>query len=80
MLSMNIHGPRNGDQADSTHREPDGSIAPFNYFAGTVVVIFLAACCMLSLIRYWRWTARKKFAGFRNVELPDAWKGYWGWE
>ena len=77
---MNIRTPRNGDVNDTSHREPDGSISPFNYFAGTVVVIFLVACGMVSVIRYWRWAARRKWASKRGVRLPQIWQGYWGWE
>ncbi|EIW66008.1 hypothetical protein TREMEDRAFT_35729, partial [Tremella mesenterica DSM 1558] len=45
-FSMNIHVPRNGSLA-SPHREPDGSIAPYNVFACVVVAIFLIGCAMV---------------------------------
>lgn len=35
---------------------------------------------MVSVIRWWRWNARKKFGRLRGVELPSAWDGFWGWE
>ncbi len=77
---MNVRAPRNGDVNDKKHREPDGTQAPFNYFAGTVILIFLVACGMVSTIRYWRWVARRKFGRVRGTKLPGYWEGYWGWE
>lgn len=77
---MNIHGPRNGAAGDPKHRESDGSEAPFGYFAGACVVIFLVACGMVSVIRYWRWAARVKWGAKRGSQVPRVWEGYWGWE
>jgi hypothetical protein len=76
---MNVSIPHNG-LLESPHKEPDGSEAPFYYFAGIVIAIFLVACGMVSLIRYWRWSARSKYAIQRGVDLPDPWKGFWGWQ
>ncbi|ORY26334.1 hypothetical protein BCR39DRAFT_498322 [Naematelia encephala] len=77
LFSMNIRIPHNGDRY--THLEPDGSLSPFNYFAGIVIGIFLVACGMVTLIRYWRWLARVKWAGLRGETVPRPWDGYWGW-
>ena len=76
---MNIHVPHNGD-ADDKHREADGSMAPLNWFAGIVVLIFLVGCGMVMLIRYWRYTARVKWASVRGEGVPDFWKAFWGWQ
>lgn len=78
MFSMNVHIPRNKRPGDGPPL-PNGAISPFNYFAGIVVAIFLVACCMVTVIRWWRWKARQKWAGIRKAEVPDWWEGYWGW-
>lgn len=82
LFSMNVNVPHNGWKQCPTHNlcEPDGSLAPFNYFAAIVTGIALVACCMVSIIRWWRWNARKKFGRLRGVEVPSAWDGFWGWE
>lgn len=79
---MNVYVPHNGwiHCPTDTLCEPDGSMSPFNYFAAIVIGIALVACCMVSVIRWWRWDARKKFGRLRGVELPNAWDGFWGWE
>ncbi|WVQ79655.1 hypothetical protein IAT38_001755 [Cryptococcus sp. DSM 104549] len=79
IMSINAHTPHNGWIGSDTLREPDGSMAPFNWFAAMVVWIFLVACVMVSIIRYWRWLARKKFGAQRGLEMPSFWEGYWGW-
>lgn len=79
IFSMNVIVPHNGEWANP-HSEPDGSVAPWNYFAGVVIGIFFVACGMLSLIRYWRSAARRKFAESRGMEKPDPWDAYWGWQ
>ncbi|WWD17006.1 hypothetical protein CI109_101442 [Kwoniella shandongensis] len=78
LFSMNIHIPHNG-VAEAPHKEPDGSQSPFNYFGGIVVAIFLVACGMTMIIRYWRWLARKKWGKLRGVEVPEFWEAFWGW-
>ncbi|OXH76108.1 cation transporter [Cryptococcus neoformans] len=82
LFSMNVYVPHNGwiHCPTDTLCEPDGSMSPFNYFAAIVIGIALVACCMVSVIRWWRWGARKKFGRLRGVELPNAWDGFWGWE
>ncbi|OWZ60459.1 cation transporter [Cryptococcus neoformans c45] len=82
LFSMNVYVPHNGwiHCPTDTLCEPDGSMSPFNYFAAIVIGIALVACCMVSVIRWWRWDARKKFGRLRGVELPNAWDGFWGWE
>lgn len=82
LFSINVHVPHNGwiDCPTDTLCEPDGSMSPFNYFAAIVIGIALVACCMVSVIRWWRWDARKKFGRLRGIELPNAWDGFWGWE
>ncbi|RXK39912.1 hypothetical protein M231_02846 [Tremella mesenterica] len=77
-FSMNIHVPRNGSLA-SPHREPDGSIAPYNVFACVVVAIFLIGCAMVLQIRYWRYAARTKWAARRQTGVPGFWSAFWGW-
>jgi magnesium transporter len=79
LFSMNVHIPHNGE-AEAPHKEPDGSESPFFWFIGIVITIFLVACSMVSLIRYWRWAARRKWAGVRGAEVPGLWDGYWGWK
>ncbi|OCF43050.1 hypothetical protein I317_03143 [Kwoniella heveanensis CBS 569] len=79
LFSMNVRRPQNGDPTRDDHRESDGSMAPFNYFAAIVVGIFLVACCMVAIIRYWRWLARKKWSRLRGADIPDFWEGFWGW-
>ncbi|WVN85663.1 uncharacterized protein L203_100812 [Cryptococcus depauperatus CBS 7841] len=74
LFSTNVNVPHNTRQ-----REPNDSVAPFNFFAGIVVGIFIVACCLVTIIRYWRWLARKKFAKLRGTELPGFWNEYWGW-
>ena len=76
---MNIHLPQNGAAGNKGHLEPDGARAPFNLFGIVLAGIFLAACGMLTLIRWWRWEARRKFAGLRQSEVPSFKEGYWGW-
>ncbi|KAK4687837.1 magnesium transporter, partial [Tremellales sp. Uapishka_1] len=79
LFSMNIHIPANGAAGSKLHKEADESQSPFGYFGGILVAIFLVACAMVSVIRYWRWMARQKFGKQRGADLPDAWQGYWGW-
>ncbi|TYJ51764.1 hypothetical protein B9479_007656 [Cryptococcus floricola] len=79
LMSINVNVPHNGDIASDQLKEPDGSTSPFNYFGCIVVAIFLVACAMVTIIRYWRWLARKKNGRERGVGVPDFWDGYWGW-
>jgi magnesium transporter len=79
MFSMNVHIPNNG-QEENPHQEPDGAESPFNVFGIVVVGIAVVGFVMVSLIRYWRWVARRKWAGVRGAEVPDWWDGYWGWK
>ncbi|ODN95364.1 hypothetical protein L198_04760 [Cryptococcus wingfieldii CBS 7118] len=79
LFSINVNTPHNGDNESDTLKEPDGSMSPFNYFGCIVVAIFLVACAMVTIIRYWRWLARKKNGRERGVAVPEFWDGYWGW-
>jgi Mg2+ and Co2+ transporter CorA len=78
MFSMNIKVPHNGLR-EGTHLEPDGSVAPHNYFAGICVGIFFIGCGLVLVVRWWRWLARKKWTELRGGELPPTWDGFWGW-
>lgn len=82
MMSLNVHVPHNGmsDPPDGidTHREPDDTLAPFNWFIGIVFFICLIALGVLFIIRYWRWVARKKWTKRRGGDLPSNWDGFWG--
>lgn len=83
LFSMNVSAPNNGmsDPPDGIeeHRQPDGSLAPFNWFIIIVFVIVLIALGVLGIIRYWRWLARKKWTKRRGGQLPGEWDGFWGW-
>ncbi|WRT66670.1 uncharacterized protein IL334_003630 [Kwoniella shivajii] len=79
LFSMNANVPHNGDADADSHEEANGSQSPFGYFAGIVIAIFLVACVMVTVIRYWRWLARKKWSSLRGAELPEFWQGFWGW-
>ncbi|WWC89067.1 uncharacterized protein L201_003985 [Kwoniella dendrophila CBS 6074] len=79
LFSMNANVPHNGEKGADGNRHADGTESPLYYFAGIVIGIFLVACCMLAIIRYWRWLARKKFARLRGAEIPEFWDGFWGW-
>ena len=72
---MNVHDISN----NLPHNVVHSYLAPFNWFAAVLILIFTVACVMVSLIRYWRWLARRKFATMRARELPSMWDGYWGW-
>ncbi|WWC62205.1 uncharacterized protein I303_104800 [Kwoniella dejecticola CBS 10117] len=79
LFSMNANVPHNGDADMDGHAHTDGTPSPLGYFAGIVVGIFLVACVMLTIIRYWRWLARKKWSNLRGAEVPEFWEGFWGW-
>ncbi|KAK8864684.1 hypothetical protein IAR55_001936 [Kwoniella newhampshirensis] len=79
LFSMNVHVPQNGVAGSHLHEEPDGSQSPFGYFGGIVIAIFLVACGMVMIIRYWRWLARKKWGRTRGVDIPQFWEAFWGW-
>jgi hypothetical protein len=76
---MNVHVPHNLAPED---REALGIAGPqrHNYFAGVVVGVFLVACGLVTMIRWWRWKARVKWSRRRGVEVPNAWDGFWGWD
>ncbi|KAL1411370.1 hypothetical protein Q8F55_002326 [Vanrija albida] len=78
MFSMNIHIPTNGDR--KTHLRADGSRSPFNIFGLIVAGTVLITCCLVLLIRYWRYRARKKWSQVRGIDVPEAWSAFWGWE
>ncbi|WVQ75660.1 hypothetical protein IAR50_005289 [Cryptococcus sp. DSM 104548] len=79
LFSMNPNVPHNGWNGSDQLKEEDGTTSPLNYFGAIVVAIILVACTMMTIIRYWRWLARKKFGKQRGVELPEFWDGFWGW-
>ncbi|ORX35589.1 hypothetical protein BD324DRAFT_630759 [Kockovaella imperatae] len=80
--SMNVSLPHNGEYQGvlNNHIEPNGGIAPFNYFYGVCSAVVLLSCVVVILIRYWRWQARVKRAHMRGADLPPTWRGFWGWE
>lgn len=77
---MNVSVPHNGASLDKPHAEEDGSQSPFNWFIGIVAASFVIACFMVTIIRYWRWTARRKWARIRGEPVPPFSRGFWGWE
>ncbi|WWC69892.1 uncharacterized protein I206_103835 [Kwoniella pini CBS 10737] len=79
LFSMNVTVPHNGDPDQDGHAESNGTPSPLYYFAGIVIGIFLVACVMLTIIRYWRWLARKKWSSLRGADVPEFWEGFWGW-
>ncbi|WWC94542.1 hypothetical protein V866_001388 [Kwoniella sp. B9012] len=79
LFSMNVNVPHNGDPDMNAHEHDDGTPSPYGYFAGIVIAIFLIACVMVMIIRYWRWLARKKWSRLRGADVPDFWEGFWGW-
>jgi magnesium transporter len=76
-FSLNIRIPRDGDQ---DHLDENGNPAGFTTFGCIVGAVFLVSFGMVTLIRWWRWNARKKFSKRRGVEVPSEWDGYWGWK
>lgn len=83
LFSMNVRVPHNGvhpaPEGMREYRQPDGSLAPFNWFIVIVFVITVVALGVFGIIRYWRWLARKKWTLRRGGELPSEWDGFWGW-
>lgn len=87
MFSINVRIPTNGSRDVETSDitgltgklTADGHVAPFNMFICICIGVFIIACLMVSLVRYWRWHARVKQARRRGTDLPTAWSGYWGW-
>lgn len=76
---MNVRVPHNRKPPTD---DSDEGPPPYylNYFAGVCVGVFLVACCLVFVIRWWRWKAREKWSKLRGVEVPSAWDGFWGWE
>ncbi|CAK9781178.1 hypothetical protein CC85DRAFT_266265 [Cutaneotrichosporon oleaginosum] len=78
-FSLNVHVPHN-----HIPEENEEGIMPRHprnyYFAGVVIGVFLVACTLVTVIRWWRWKARVKWSRIRGVEVPRAWDGFWGWE
>lgn len=74
---MNVRVPRDGDKE---HLDENGDPADFITFGVIVAIVFAIVCAMVALVRWWRWTARRKFAEKRGVEVPNQWDGYWGWK
>lgn len=78
IFSMNVRIPRNGD---ADHKLPDGiTPAGFTWFGGIVAIVFSVICAMCVLVRYWRWTARRRYDRNKGKELPEFWEGFWGWK
>jgi Mg2+ and Co2+ transporter CorA len=78
LFSMNVYRPSNGDQDE--HLGADGKPAGFGWFAGIVVMVFVIACGLATIVRWWRWVARKKWTRRRGGKLPSEWAGFWGWD
>lgn len=76
LLGMNVRVPRDGD---ADHLDENGNLAGYNAFEITTVIVFFIVCGIVSLVRWWRWTARRDNAAKRGVEVPSNWEGYWGW-
>lgn len=72
MFSINVHTPTNLGPDDATRRE-DGSLRPFNYFFCILVGVIILLCCVLLLIRYWRWQAKQKSRRHRGLDENVSW-------
>ena len=77
LFGMNVRVPHNGDP-DNSHDETDGSPAPLNWFIGIVIGMLLLTFTMAFIIRWWRWSARVKWAKKRAESVPSVWDGFWG--
>lgn len=72
---MNVRVPHN--RKDKEDGPPPYKY--YTYFAGVCVGVFLVACGLVFVIRWWRWKAREKWSKKRGVAVPNAWDGFWGW-
>ncbi|GMK53933.1 hypothetical protein CspeluHIS016_0105190 [Cutaneotrichosporon spelunceum] len=78
IFSMNVYVPHNLHPDVKKELNLPGP-TKLNLFGIVVAIVFLVACGLVFIIRWWRWTARKKWNRLRGAEVPDAWDGFWGW-
>jgi hypothetical protein len=79
---MNVNIPQDGEtnEQGQEHVNPDGSPAGYTWFGIVISILFVVVCCMVTLVRTWKWRARKRFERERGKEVPEFWDGYWGWK
>lgn len=79
IFSMNVRVPHNGEQDSINYEAPDdGTIGHYYAFAGILVAVFVVAATMVSMVRYWRYLAKRKWGKVRGAEVQAGWGTYWG--